>query len=371
MVVYIIAHIREVEDEIRKNHWLKIVILLSITTLMSDVIHNFSNIHWDNAFLKFQLTAYGLFLILFKPKRKQVTAINYFIIFIVCATSLFSLVKFFFAPNEVVDVYKKAQVMDVLAYGDHIRVSWMSVIACVVALYQFKSEDNTVVKRLLVIFTLFEIVFLHVLSAKTGLIMLYGTIATWILFTLLEKKDWKYLTLLPLLMALPLIAYFVVPSFKNRIDFVRYDFQNYSKGKYKEGLSDAVRYYSIRAGIDIIEESPIGGIGYSNLSYKVSQWYDKNQNKVALKDRFIPSSQYLIYWAAGGIIGILILLMHVGYPFFDRTLRRNKYFMMIFVPAILSFTFETHLEGHLSIYVYSFFVFWFYLIARGDENYNL
>ena len=253
--------------------------------------------------------------------------------------------------------------MPVLSYGDHIRISWVVVISMVMALYEWQHSKRVWYKLFLILYIIGQYIFLHFLGAKTGLITLYLTTVLLSIYLIPKSKKWWLIIIYSLVGLAGYFAVNTIPSLKERVNFVRYDFSHYSKGEYREGLSDAVRFYSLKAGKDIISNHPIMGVGFSKLQDETSHWYDLNMPQLPQKDRFLPSSQLVIYWASGGILGLLIFLSHLLIPLFTKYLRNNVWFLAFFVPGIFSFSYETHLEGQLPLFIYAFFTAWFWWLA--------
>jgi hypothetical protein len=366
-VIYLLSNYKNLSSFV-SNKWFWTFIGIAILPLLTDIFHHGSNFDFRSGVLKFLILFYPLFLFSFKPKKEWVSYINRFIILLVFISSLYSLAYYYLNHQDILLGYNRAKVMKVLAYGDHIRLSWLGVISMILAYYEYNQNTTKRTKIYLLIFIAFQFIFLHILMAKTGLLMLYMAIGIFILYNILRRKKYKFLLVLPLMLCLPMIAYFTIPSFKQRADFIRYDFGHYSQGKYRPGLSDALRYYSIKSGIETINNNTLFGVGYSHVIKETNAWYTTYVPEVPIKDQYLPSNQYIIYWAAGGLILFLILMAHVLMPFFDKNLRQNIYFLMFFVPAIASFTFETHLEGQASIFIYAFFTCWFWNLAEAKKE---
>ena len=104
------------------------------------------------------------------------------------------------------------------------------------------------------------------------------------------------------------------------------------------------------------------------LQAETESWYKQNLPELSPTSYFLPSSEIVIYWASGGIIAFLLFLSHMFIPFMMPYLRKNIWFMAFFIPAIFSFTFETHLEGQLPIFVYGFFAAWFWWLAWRERQ---
>ncbi|HEU4904154.1 MAG TPA: hypothetical protein VFT06_15215, partial [Flavisolibacter sp.] len=152
------------------------------------------------------------------------------VVFLGCA---WGLVQYALHMDEVHASYLKAKTILTPLENDHVRFSWLvsvAVIGCFFFSTFFQQEKSRIALLLL---AAFFVVYLHILSARTGLGSLYLFL---LLYTgwLLLKKEKKKMALLfaALLVSLPLLAYFFVPTFQNRIRYLVYDFSFVKKAEY-------------------------------------------------------------------------------------------------------------------------------------------
>jgi hypothetical protein len=341
---------------------------LALLPLISDIIYEGTGFLQHHGVMKCLLILFPAFIFVFNPTKNVLSTIHYFIIIVMALSTIYSLQNYFLDYENITSQYNVSKVMSVLSFGDHIRVSWVVVISCLLALYQYKSTTSKYIKLLLLGYVIIQITFLHVLGSKTGLIALYLSAIILLAFEFRRLKNLLFVLFASLIFLLPVIAYQTIPTFAQRVNYIKYDFDHYSKGVFKDGLSDAIRFYSLKAGKDIIISNPITGVGFSNLQEETESWYKQNLPELSPKSYFLPSSELVIYWASGGIIALLLFLSHMFIPFTMSYLRKNIWFMAFFIPAIFSFTFETHLEGQLPIFVYGFFVAWFWWLAWRERQ---
>ncbi len=364
--VYTVIKLKDILPLFSKP-WLISFILISMIPLISDIIVGGFGFYQERGVMKLLLILFPAFIFCMKPDDKKINLFMWFFIILMFASSAYSIFQYANSYSDMFITYKESRVVSTLSLGDHIRISWATLISCIFALY-ILLKSSGLKKTILIVYIIFQVAFLHILGSKTGLISLYLTVLILLVYSLYGAKKWYLLIILPIMALLPLLAYKTIPSFQQRINFIKYDFDHYIKGEYKEGLSDAVRYYSLLAGKDIISEHVWIGTGFSRLQSFTNIWYKKNIPELKEENYFLPSSQIIIYWASGGIIGLLIFLYHIFYPFFDRILRKNMWFMAFFIPAIVSFTYETHLEGQLPLFIYGFFCSFFWYLAYYDKN---
>ncbi|MBC7885343.1 MAG: O-antigen ligase family protein, partial [Saprospiraceae bacterium] len=303
-----------------RDYWMWSFILLAILPLISNIWFTGANFYMEGGIMKCLLILFPAFVFTLPVDRKFISLVHYTFIIFMLISSIYSLYYYLADFSSMYTHYKTSKVMPVLSYSDHIRISWAVVISCLIAAYQWKSESSVLIKSSLIIYIVFQVVFLHLLGSKTGLISLYIAIIIWFGYSLQGRKKWLLAVVVPLILTLPFIAYKTIPTFEQRINFVRYDFELYSKGEYREGLSDAVRYYSLMAGKDIISKNALTGVGFNRLHDETASWYKKNIPELSSDSYFLPSSDIVIYWASGGILGLMVILFHIGFPFFKYRL---------------------------------------------------
>lgn len=365
--IYVIIHFKQIRW-LFNDKWMYTFIGLALLPLLSDIFYEGMGFLQQRGVMKCLLILFPAFVFVFNPSKKILSTIHFFIIGLMSISTVYSIQNYYFDFEIINAQYNVSKVMSVLSFGDHIRVSWVVVISCILALYEYKSSISKFVKLLLVVYIITQVTFLHILGSKTGLLTLYVSGFILLIFEFVKTKNWLYVLLGTFIFAMPIIAYQSLPTFAKRVNYIKYDYEHYSKGEFKDGLSDAVRFYSLKAGKDIIISNPITGLGFSNLQKETESWYKQNLPELSPKSYFLPSSEIIIYWASGGIVAFLLFLSHMFIPFTMSYLRRNSWFMAFFIPAILSFTFETHLEGQLPIFVYGFFAAWFWYLAWRESQ---
>lgn len=344
--------------------WLFMVVL----PLLSDIVLEGLGFLNHRGVMKLLLLLFPLFIFTWNPNRRNVFWVNHLVVVSMFFSSIYSLYKFAIDYEKVISSYNFSKVMTVLSYGDHIRISWLVVISMILGAYEISKSKSKLHQVVLVVYCLFQVIFLHWLGAKTGLLMLYISIVVVGVFLFIINRSWFALLLIPIIALSPIVAYKTVPSFAQRINFIKYDWSFYSSGNYVEGLSDGVRFFSLKAGKELIEERPLLGQGFSQLQPRMNKWYEDNIPHMNPSNYFLPSSEIVIYWASGGILGLLAILSHILVPFFTLRLRKSIWFLAFFIPATFSFTFETHLEGLLPLWVYGFFAAWFWYIADNETD---
>lgn len=153
------------------------------------------------------------------------------------------------------------------------------------------------------------IVYLHWLSAKSGLIAFYGmTLAG--MGVLLFKKQFRQYALLGLLFLalLPTIMYQVSTPFKNKIGYFLYSLEQMQNGEAQAQVSDEGRLISYRFAWQHIKEHPLLGVGLGDVYDTMQADYEKkfgDSNGLSL----LPHNQFLMSGMSAGILTIPLWIL--------------------------------------------------------------
>lgn len=227
-----------------------------------------------------------------------------------------------------------------------IVIGWWLMMKRVV--YKFSWE-----RWLILGLTVFLFVFIHILSVRSGIAVLYLTLFCLSLQYVFKTR--RYLlgfSVILLIVAAPFVAYQVIPSFKNRIDYAVYDFKNMQSGNTKN-FSDGERMMSLEAGFQTGNRSPLFGVGMGDLNNEIKQFYAKKYPEFIVKR---PHNQFVFFYAAIGIIGTIAFLMAFLIPFFHQGKYKDELFLAFHIIIFLSFMVETTIGSAIGTAYYIFFL---------------
>ncbi len=335
------------------NTWFLSSIALALLVPISDLVngHSMSNVF----FIKLSLPLYIVFFANLKPKGKFLSLIICSIVIIIGFASLLALINYYNNTELMLENYKVAKVMPIGKYNDHIRISVAIAGSILLALYEYLHCELKWEKYLLMAIAIFQIIFLHILSARTGLIMFYLSGLIYALITIFSLgKKWPYIAI-AILSLLPIASFYIFPSFYTRVGYTQYDLDFYKRREYREGSSDGIRYFSILGGLDIYKENKVFGIGFNQLPKASENWLKKNFPLIKETEIIQPSSEYILHLAASGILGICALLLFSITPFFYAVNRQNIYFISVYTSLLCIIIFEIFLENQYGMYVFGFF----------------
>ena len=300
----------------------------------------------------------------YKPEPNTVFTVTLLFILFVLFGTLYSMYEYVLGTENIESGYLQAKVMPVIPGNDHIRFSWLTVIAVIMILYLQKEIDRPSFRYILLGLMVWLVIFLHILAAKTGLLLLYAATLILLVHYIIQKKKKRLLLLLLLVPLLPFVAYHTLPTFKKRVHYALYDYQHYSQNSYREGLSDGMRIISIKSGLDTWQQNPIAGTGFGDIEADTYNWYRQVYPDAKPYEQILPSSQFLLYACGTGVIGLFFFLAALVMPLTRKVLLGNPFFTAFYIPALVSFIFEIHLESQYGCFIFCFFALWTGLITN-------
>jgi hypothetical protein len=262
-----------------------------------------------------------------------------------CISTLFYLQNM----QEVHAAYLKAKVLPTSFDNDHVRFSLAIAIAFFVCLFKLQKNISRKENFILASLALLFFVYLHLLSARTGLVAAYFIFIAFSIKLLLNKT--RRLFLLPALLIVPALSFFVFPTFQNRIKFLVYDFSYYKSNHYLPGATDGNRILSIKAGSDILLKNPFG-VGAGDIWDETIEWYFENIPDILPTDQLYPSSEWLMYGTMMGWLGIIGFSIILFYPLFIKMNRFRFEWILLNLVLISSIVFDTGLGTQYGIFLH-------------------
>ena len=268
---------------------------------------------------------------------------------------------------QIHEEYKRAKTIITPLEDDHVRFSWLVSVAVILCLFLFHRSGHKSERSLSLIVATFFVAYLHILSARTGLFSLYLFLLLYAGWLLLQVKSRKWaLTILALVLALPLLAYAVLPTFRTRLHYVLYDLSFAQKSEYLPGTSDGARVMSLKAGWQVLQQNPFGA-GAGDIMHEADGWYAVNVPEVLANDKFYPSSEWLMYGGFAGWIGIGLFSIVMLLPFFFKQKIQKIFWIGFHATAAFSFSFDMGLEVQYGVFLYAFICGWWWKMFKDEK----
>ncbi len=297
---------------------------------------------------------------------KQYFRLYIFFVILMFVSSLLPLFNYFVNKEQVDNMIKTGQVIETPI--DHIKYSILlafSVAAGYILYVNRHFFKNQIKLQLIALMSIFNFVVLHILAVRSGIIIVYI-----LLFYLIPKcnrfkKKAVVLLILTFLFVFPFFSYYFIDSFKNKIEYAKYDYKMYINEKGKD-YSDSERFYSWKIGYDIFKRHKLFGIGIGDFKTECTKTYKTLFPDKTLRFKY-PHNQFLFILSSSGILGLLIFLAGIYLPIFYKSAEKDPFFLSFMILITISFSVENTLERSYSIGIYLFFV----LIALNHSlSYN-
>jgi O-antigen ligase len=258
--------------------------------------------------------------------------------------------------------YLKAYTMETPLGNDHVRFSLLVVIAIFTIIFLLvKAGDNfkKITRVTLFILAVIDIVYLHMLAVRTGLICFYFGVLIFLVWLLSHHRR-KSFFLVALFLFLPVAAYFVFPTFKNKVSYLRYDLSSIEEKTYVPGSSDGNRFVSFKAGWALLRQHPVTGVGFGDIEDETDEFYEANFPQMSGSDKILPSSEWMMYGSGTGWFGIILFSFVMLIPFFLKVVQKNIFWILLNIFIAVSYLFDIGLEVQFGVFIHAFITLWWY-----------
>jgi O-antigen ligase len=288
------------------------------------------------------------------------------ITFIVCLKSLF---YYFLHQEEVNQLYLESKVMPTLV-THHPTFSMMVVMSIFLSYHLIvncPTFKSVLLKRALLFAGIFLFIFLHIYSVRSGLLSLYFIIFWELIQYIFIKKQFKKAIIgLLLILGIGSITMWMSPTVRNKVANSTKDIETIKNNGSANNQSLASRLISYKNAFQIASESSVlFGCGLGDIEDINNQIFAVKYPEIDKK--ILPHNQFLFFYAAIGLIGLLCFMICFYYPLSVNFLRTNR---IIFTQYILMSTFfivEAPLETQLGVG----FSLLFLLLPMQESNNHL
>ena len=355
-------------EEFVKSNFPSLALCLIFLIIPLTLFHseNINDLFWQ---LKLKLPYLILpiaFLTFPTLKKNEYYNIHFFLIAFLSLCSIGVLVNYFMNFDAININIKKGQ--SIPTPIDHVKFSLFTGLAALSGIilslekltFRMKWERYALIGM-----TLFLILFIHILSVRSGLVAFY--IAAFLVgfrYFLLAKNKLPFVIAGLILASAPFIAYKTVPSFQNKVGYVLWDLKMYKEGG-GENYSDSGRIRSIKVGWEVIKQSPILGVGFGDLR---DQCRSKHLEMYGYQaPSVLPHNQYVTITAASGVVGLLIFLFALLYTLYHQQSYKDNLFSGVMLIFLLSFMVENTLERSYSTGLFLILCLTAFLYQKGKR----
>lgn len=209
----------------------------------------------------------------------------------------------------------------------------------------------------------FLFLFIHILSVRGGLAVLYAALIFSIVRYVWHTRRWVLgLATLAALVAVLWISVENIPSLRTRVAYMKYDWERYQAND-GEAYSDSERWISLKVGVQIWRENPIIGAGAGDLLQEVERITEAQYPDYA-KSPKLPHNQWIHIMASTGLVGLALSLAGFLALFFDRENRSNYLFLTFQLMAFMTFIIECTVENAIGVAWFLFYTLWFSVMRK-------
>ncbi len=300
--------------------------------------------------------------IFFLPKLtlKQFYQIFTILIIFLGCYSLYIIIDYCFHSKIYIDLLYLGQ--PVPHIRDHVRFTILCAFAFVIGLVILeKNSLQLIEKRIYYVALAFIFIGLHIISARSGLLILYASMLVYFIrLAFMRKQYFRYMAFILVVAAVPIIAFYSIESFHQKINYVIWDKQMQAQGNSKT-YSDGERWISNDIGLKIFYENKIIGTGAGDFWSELQKKYAVSNPNYEVK---MPHNQFIVVAASFGILGLLVFLCAFLFNASQNLNTVNDFKLFFYLNMFLAFCFDVPLEAEFGIVFYAFFAS--LLIKQGN-----
>lgn len=319
--------------------------------------------------LPFIILPFAFFTIPFH-KRKCLLAINLAVGAVLLVAVGYSVGVFLSDIDYYIQGYSASHMIPTTKYGDHIRFSLslaLFVLNCLYFVFEARPALSRALRWCFGIAAVIFAAYLHLLSAKTGLMCLYIVVGLYFFIKLARRS--RMISYLFVLSMAALVAgmYFFVPTFRGKIDYISEEVRLAREGKLDYNYSDVGRIISYKVWAHEFRQHPWAGVGAGDVLSAMDEGYRALHPEVPEENRLKPHNQFLCTSLAVGTMVVFLIGM-VFAPL--RAALRDRFLMGIVTLCLLAVLMVEHyLEVQFGVFVYLFFtLYWLNKLSPGKEQ---
>ena len=162
---------------------------------------------------------------------------------------------------------------------------------------------------------------------------------------------------------------FVHPGLKARLSETAFEYNQYRRYNNPNGGSLSQRIEYTRASFYLIQQHPVFGVGTGDVPEAYRQAYDTLRSPLEAQYRHRAHNQFLSITVGFGIIGLLLFLTTLFYPYGSSKRCRSYLYTVFLVIALLSMLPEDTLETQAGVTWFALFnSLLIFATGKGEEK---
>ena len=349
------------------GHAKSLLILLSVWILfvLIDGFRSTDLDAWLTEFaLKIPLLIVPLYVLALDRDSCRIRNIWLMFTIITVAVALISTINYWLHYEAINVLLLQSKHVPIFGNMHHIYFGIVMSLVVWVCVYYFQKQTY---KKLWIACSSLLVFMLHILASRTGLVAFYVSVAVFGVAYIWQSKKYKLLVVgLVLFGSLPLIAYKISGSFRNKVFNSVEDFHAVSTGEDINYKSLAMRIEAWKTSLHVIEQNGLIGVGSTQIDRVMQKQYRDDKTVLYLENRVGPHNQFLEMTMAYGWLGGLLLICVVGIVI--RAFYKDSALLALVSVFLLSFMLESVLERQQGILVFCLVIFSFIPVPSKTEK---
>lgn len=283
-----------------------------------------------------------------------------------------TLIRFALNYEEQMQRVAENSYIDIVGSISHIYfgvlLGWSAIIGIHLWL-EIRKEWKPAYSYGILFLTLINAVAVHILVSRTGLLSFYiGLLAFGSVWLWQVGRQKLLLVMVAGMVLTPVIAYYAIPSFGERVRVTIWDAEQYY---YQTDLTDnslSLRLLAWESSWGIIQAHPWLGVGMEDVGAEMLEQY-KIRGMDSRGDNLLtnPHNQYLKQWAGAGPAGLVLLLLALFQPVWEFRRRMSPLVFSFAMTMAISMCFESLLERQIGMSVFVLFGMWLLREEWGER----
>jgi O-antigen ligase len=241
----------------------------------------------------------------------------------------------------------------------HIQFSILLAMSTVLGVYLLlhrKSWNLSAFNKTFIgIISLLNFVFLHILSARTGLLALYfGLIMILIPALIKMPLKSKIISILAGLL-LPVLILSASSSLRNRLRNTAADFEVAWSGKDANDYSFAMRVQAWKNATQVIKKNALIGVGIGDADKVLQENFAQMNSSISPANRKNPHFQFLETATQSGLVSACVFLLIIAFSLSGNS-NKNSLLASVALLLFLASCFESILERQASVVAFAAFI---------------
>ncbi|HUM50537.1 MAG TPA: O-antigen ligase family protein [Chitinophagales bacterium] len=283
--------------------------------------------------------------------KKLHLVVAYFVVSCIIS-SIYSYYHYRIDLANNLELYSKGEVMKTVVH--HI---YYAVLCCVASIFcveiLFKTTSN-IIKIITGIILFWLYVFIHVMSVRTGIFIIYFMLLLYIFLHFVRTRKYLYLAgFISLIIVIGFILFEKTPTIKNKIDYTKYSFEQLKNNTDSlNNYSDPRRILSDKLGIEIIQKNKLVGVGIGDVQDELNTIYKVRYPNFSTAVYARIHNQYLETTAALGIPLGIVFIICLMIPLFYFFSKKDHLFITIYSSILVVMCWEPFLKTQIGTSIF-------------------